>query len=153
MSDWRSVLAEHAPAFLAHEGVWRGVYQHIDVRTGEITAHDAQVVCEFPGGGPHAYIQHNTFTWADGRVEIADLPGVWRHGRIWWDLPTFSGSAWDAGDGVVLLNLVRKDEPGVVFFEMIVPPTQTGARARTWHWLKDGELVRRTLCNERRTAP
>ena len=71
---------------------------------------------------------------------------------MWWDTETFHGSAWETHDGLVLLNLDRKDDPGARFFEIIMMGDTGEHRARTWHWFKDGQLYKRTLCNESRVT-
>jgi len=136
------------PSMRAHEGVWEGRYTHIDSHARVLDKHNVQVVCEFPESGPFVYIQHNHFTWADGREYKTQLPGVYREGRLWWDTDTFHGSAWETHDGLILLNLDRKDDPGARFFEMICMGESGEHRARTWHWFKDGKLFKRTLCDE-----
>lgn len=133
---------------LAHEGLWAGRYTHININADVLDTHTARVRCEFPTSGPYVYIQHNHFIWEDGREHKAELPGVFKDGRLWWDTETFHGSAWEANDGIILLNLDRKDEPGARFFEMIVMGDTGEHRARTWHWFKDGKLFKRTLCDE-----
>jgi hypothetical protein len=138
------------PSLAAHAGAWVGTYVHLDAAGAPIDRHEARVRCEFPASGPFDYVQHNHFLWADGRETRAVLPGVLRDGRLWWDVETFHGSSWEAGDGIILLNLQRKDEPGAHFFEMITMGATGAHRARTWHWFKDGMLHRRTLCDERR---
>lgn len=138
------------PALLRHEGVWRGVYRHLTADGALEDRHDAEVRCEFPRSGPYPYIQHNLFRWPDGRETRARLPAVFRDGRLWWDNDAFAGSAWDAGDGLIALNLQRKDMPGVRFFEIICLGADGRSRARTWHWFRGDQLIRRTLCDERR---
>lgn len=140
------------PAMRAHEGVWEGRYIHLDAQGCEIERHDSHVKCEFPDTGPYAYLQHNRFTHSDGRIETATLEGTFRDGRLWWDEPTFAGSAWQTKDGLILLHLDRKDLPGVTFWEIILPPVNN-LRSRTWHFVKEGALIRRTLCEEKRTSP
>lgn len=152
MSGNRDALAAVMPSILRHEGQWRGVYRHLDSEGVLQDTHAALVSCELPDSGPHAYIQRNRFSWPDGRVHTAVLPGILREGRLWWDTDTFAGSAWEAGDGTILLNLVRKDEPGAHFVEIIVLGANADQRARTWHWFKDGALYRRTLCDEWRMS-
>ncbi|MFB9375143.1 hypothetical protein ACFFUB_14360 [Algimonas porphyrae] len=148
-------MSQHAafhdamPAMRAHEGCWTGQYIHLDTNAVELERHDSHVTCEFPDDGPFAYIQHNIFTHADGRIDKARLDGTFRDGRLWWDTPTFSGSAWETKDGVILLHLDRKDLVGVKFWEIILPPVNN-IRSRTWHFVKEGALIRRTLCEERR---
>lgn len=136
------------PAMLDHEGVWEGIYTHIDRDAQIIDKHRVQVTCEFPTTGEFVYIQHNHFMWDDGREYKVDLPGVYRDGRLWWDTETFHGSAWQTNDDLILLNLDRKDDPGANFFEIIAMGSTRKKRARTWHWFKDGELFKRTLCDE-----
>jgi hypothetical protein len=144
----RPELHRAMPSLAAHAGTWRGLYRHVDADGALLDLHEAEVRCEFPLDGPFAYVQRNRFVWADGREHLAELPGVFRDGRLWWDLPTFQGSSWEAGDGILLLNLVRKDDPGASFHEIISLGATGRRRARTWHWFKDGRLFKRTLCDE-----
>lgn len=146
----RAELAGVFPSILRHEGAWVGIYTHLDAQARIVDRHEASVTCEFPDDGPFAYVQRNRFTWADGRVVESELPGVLRDGRLHWDVPTFRGSAWEGGEGTILLHLDRKDDPGAHFVEIIVLAPDGRTRARTWHWFKDGALIRRTLCDERR---
>lgn len=147
-----TALARAMPSLARHAGTWEGRYRHLDADGALIDSHRARVVCEFPDSGEHVYIQHNLFTWDDGREVRATLPGVLRGDRLFWDTPTFSGYACESHDGIVLLNLQRKDEPGANFFEMITIGSTGEYRARTWQWFKDGRLYKRTLCDERRIA-
>ncbi len=55
-------------------------------------------------------------------------------------------------DGLIPLNLERKDDPGARFFEIIVMSEDGLTRARTWHWFKGGRLIKRTLCDERHVS-
>jgi hypothetical protein len=143
-----TLLSDAMPTLLKHAGTWAGTYRHLDVSGALLDEHQATVRCEFPAEGPFAYIQYNHFTWADGREARAELPGVFRDGKLWWDVPTFSGSCWETDDGILLLNLERKDAPGARFFEIIVLGDTGQHRARTWHWFQDGQLYKRTLCDE-----
>lgn len=144
----RARLAAVMPTILKHEGVWEGVYRHVDAEGAPLDMHKVRIRCEFPEEGPHPYIQHNHFMWDDGRDYRATLPGVLEGDRLFWDLPTFSGTAWETHDGILLLNLTRKDEPGANFFEMITLGATGRHRSRTWQWFKDGRLYKRTLCDE-----
>jgi hypothetical protein len=139
------------PAMRAHEGVWEGTYTHLDSSGDEIDRHAARVVCEFPASGEPFYVQHITFTWRDGRVREDRFDGHVDGDVVRFDTPTFTGRAWES-DGVVLLHLDRKDEAGAHFVEAIILAPDGRTRARTWHWLKDGRLIRRTLCDERRVG-
>jgi len=146
------ILDELMPAMVRHEGIWEGVYRHVDAEGVLLDCHETRIACEFPGSGDAAYIQHNLFTWDDGREYRARLPGVYRNGKLWWDTPAFHGYAWETEDDVLMLNLTRRDEPGANFIEIIVMGDGGQRRSRTWHWFKDGALYKRTLCEERRVA-
>lgn len=136
------------PGMRLHEGTWEGVYTHIDSDAAIIDKHKVRIRCEFPTSGEFVYIQHNHFMWEDGREFKATLPGTFKDDRLWWDLDTFNGSAWETKDGLILLNLDRKDDPGANFFELIAMGSTGRHRSRTWHWFKDGKLFKRTLCDE-----
>ncbi|MEM9287409.1 MAG: hypothetical protein AAGA36_03650 [Pseudomonadota bacterium] len=146
----KAALKRVMPTMLNHEGVWVGEYQHIDLEGHIVDAHSSHIVCEFPDDGPYAYVQYNTFTWPDGQVFKAELPGTLKDGALWWDVDTFHGKAWETTEGLILLHLVRKDLEGGEFFEIIVPGGDGKTRARTWHWFQYGTLFKRTLCNEKR---
>ena len=147
-----AAISEIMPGMVKHAGLWEGVYTHLDAGGAEIDRHRASVRCEFPDEGPYAYVQHNHFTWNDGREMRAELPGVLRGDKLWWDTETFKGCAWETDFGLILLNLERKDEPGARFYEIIALGEDGAHRARTWQWFRDGKLYKRTLCDEKRVA-
>jgi len=140
------------PAMRAHEGIWEGTYTHLRQDHSIEDQHKARVTCLFPSDGDVFYRQIVHFTWADGREHHNQFDGIIRDGVIWFDTPTFSGKTWETDDGLVLLNLNRKDERGSTFFELIAMGEGGKHRARTWHWFKDGQIYRRTLCNESRIS-
>jgi len=118
----------------AHEGVWEGIYTHINVAAEIEDQHATRVVCEFPDdGGEVFYCQHIQFRWADGRERNDLFEGIPRDGKLWYDTPTFHGFSWETDDGLILLNLQCKDEPGANFFEIIAMGEGGKHRARTWH--------------------
>ncbi len=145
----QTALADAMPSMRHHEGVWKGVYRHVDSDGAPLDTHCVTIRCELPDHGPYAYIQHNHFVWDDGREYHATLPGTLRDGRLWWDVDTFHGYSWETFDGILMLNLTRKDEPGANFFEMITLGGTGEFRSRTWQWFRDGRLYKRTLCDER----
>ena len=140
------------PGMLAHEGVWEGVYRHVDLNGAQVDRHEARVECRFPAAGRHAYVQKNLFTWPDGREHHAELHGAERAGKLWFDHETFCGTAWETDKGLILLDLDRKDDPGAHFYEIICMGASGRDRARTWHWFRDGRLFKRTLCDERKVG-
>jgi hypothetical protein len=147
-ADIRTVI----PAMVKHEGTWEGTYRYIDENANQVDIHQSRVKCIFPEQGPYAYIQKNHFTWSDGREYSVDLLGTLKGDKVYWDTDTFQGYGWATDDGIILLNLERKDEPGARFYEMIVMDPGGVHRARTWHWFKNGQCYKRTLCDERRAA-
>ncbi|MEM0986575.1 MAG: DUF3598 family protein [Pseudomonadota bacterium] len=144
---------EMFPATRAHAGVWEGTYTHINIAAEIEDRHQTRVVCEFPDdGGDVFYRQHIEFKWEDGRSRRDLFEGRPQDGKLHYDTQTFHGFSWETDDGLILLNLQRKDEPGANFFEIIAMGEGGTHRARTWHWFRDGQLYRRTLCDERRVG-
>jgi hypothetical protein len=149
----KATFASLMPAMMAHKGVWEGTYRHVNLDGTLHDEHQSRVICEFPDSGPYSYIQHNLFTWADGRTQTAILPAIFKVGALWWDTPSFHGKAWETGAGLIVLELFRKDLPGAWFWEIICKAEGSPTRARTWQWFDaHGQLFRRTLCDERRTG-
>lgn len=141
-------FAEAMPHMIAHEGKWEGIYRHVDRDGTLVDRHHMTTLCEFPVEGEFAYIQHNHLRWDDGREVTRSFGGVLRDGLLHWDTDRFCGTGWETREGVVMLRLDRKDEPGVHFIEMITLSADGQSRARTWQWFRDGTPFRRTLCDE-----
>lgn len=141
-------FAEAMPNMLRHAGNWEGIYRHVERDGTLIDTHRMRTFCEFPDDGEFAYIQHNVISWDDGRTVERSFGGAFRDGRLWWDTDRFVGHGWETDEGVVMLRLDRKDEPGVHFVEMISLSADGNTRARTWQWFENGNPTRRTLCDE-----
>lgn len=141
-------IRDELPELVAHEGEWQGVYRHVDRDFTLIDQHHMWTRCEFPDHGPFAYIQHNRLWWADGRTQERTFGGVLRDGLVWWNTDRFTGYGWATREGVAMLRLDRRDEPGVHFVEAIMLSGDGRTRARTWQWFRDGTPFRRTLCDE-----
>jgi len=137
------------PEMYQHQGVWEGVYQHIDLDGKIIDEHASHVECVFPDQGEEVYVQRNRFTWDDGREHKVEFSGVIKDNKIWWDTDTFCGFGWVAAKNIILLELDRKDVENTKFSEIIVLGQNKRERVRTWHWLQNGKCFKRTLCNER----
>ena len=146
----QAIVRERFPAMLRHEGTWEGTYTHLAADGAVLDRHASRVDCRFPDDGPYGYVQHNRFTWRDGREQEMVLNGTIRGDRMFWDTETFAGYAWETRDDLILLNLARKDEPGAHFIEVIALGETGRYRSRTWHWFRDGRLYKRTLCDEAR---
>lgn len=141
-------FAEAMPNMLRHQGTWDGIYRYIERNGTLVDEHRMTTLCEFPEKGEYAYIQDNHLRWDDGREARHRFGGAYRDGLLWWDTERFSGYAWETREGVLMLKLDRKDEPGVSFIEMITLSHDGRTRARTWQWFQDGSPFRRTLCDE-----
>lgn len=135
-----------------HEGTWRGEYQVFDLDGHLMERYVSRVRCEFPQGDQFAYVQHNEFTWPDGRREHSSFGATLVGDRLVWDTERFSGHAWATEGGVILLRLDRRDVPETWYVETILLEPGHDHRMRTWHWFERGEPLKRTLCNERRIA-
>ncbi len=138
------------PLLAKHEGEWEGVYMEVDPDGNVIDRHRSHLTCSFPDSGPYPYYQINKYTWDDGRTEEHHFPAAYKDGRIWWDTDRIVGSAWEADAKTVLLHWERKGMPEVSLYEMIQLSDDGQHRARTWHWFKDGVLLKRTLVRERK---
>lgn len=87
-----------------------------------------------------------------GRTLERVFGASFRDGRLWWDTERLQGYGWETEGGIVMLNLVHKTEADLRFTEMIELSGNGQKRARTWQWFRNGEPVRRTLCDEWRVG-
>ena len=140
------------PLLARHEGAWKGEYIHVDASGQEVDRHASHLTCRFPDEGEHDYYQTNTYQWADGKEEIFSFPASYRDGRIWFDTERIEGSAWEVDESTIILMWSRKDLEGACLYEMIQLSPCGQHRSRTWHWLLNGELFKRTLIKETRVT-
>lgn len=145
-------LIETMPNMLRHRGVWDGIYRHVDRDFTLLDQHRMITRCEFPPEGEFAYVQHNRLLWEDGRETDRSFGGRYNDGQLYWDTDRFVGHGWETLEGVLMLRLDRKDEPGVHFIEMITLSGDGMSRARTWQLFRGGVPFRRTLCDEVRVS-
>lgn len=148
MTDFATAM----PTMLHHVGEWEGVYTHIDRDGTLLDRHHTWTRCDFPTTGEFAYVQSNRLTWDDGREVERSFGGVYGDGLLQWDTERFVGTGWETREGVLMLRLDRKDEPGVHFIETISLSDDGATRARTWQWFEQGRPTRRTLCDEHRVT-
>lgn len=152
MSDIKGAM----PLVARNEGVWDGVCRYYDAQANKIDEHTSRLVCRFPEDGPYPYHQTNHYTWRDGRQEVRDFPAAYRDGRIWWDNDLITGWAaevpLDEHRRTTMLHWVRKGEPGTYLYEMIQNSDCGRYRCRVWHWIKDGQIVMRTLIDETKVS-
>lgn len=140
------------PAHFAHEGVWEGKYRHLAVDGMEEGTFRSRVTCEFPQKDGVVYRQTTELWTPEGVYSKAGFDGLDRGDHLYYDSATFHGRSWETEGGHLMLNLIRKDEPGAYFVELIIMGEGGKHRARTWHWFKDGQIYRRTLCEETRVS-
>ncbi|NEQ53825.1 MAG: DUF3598 domain-containing protein [Leptolyngbya sp. SIO3F4] len=145
-----STIREEMPVLTRHEGKWAGTYTVIDNDGKILDKHKSLITCEFPEGQPHPYFQTNRYTWADGKVEEYQFPGMYRDNKLWFDTERIEGKAWDADDSLVILWFAYKEIPDAFVYEMIHLSKCNHHRTRTWHWFKSGEIYQRTLIKEER---
>jgi hypothetical protein len=136
-----------------HEGVWDGRYRHFDSAGRLEDEHASRVLCCFPDDGPWPYRQVNLYSWGDGRTQRVELNAQLRQGRLWWDNALVRGWAtdlpMDEEGRTAVLYWQRLDDPALYVYEMIQLSDTGKKRARTWQWIRDGELVMRTAIEER----
>lgn len=147
-----TTFAQAMPGMLRHEGEWDGRYRHVAADGKLLDSHRTWTRCEFPSTGPFAYVQHNHLRWEDGRESRYDFGGSFDGEVLRWDTDRFVGYGWETREGVLMLRLDRRDDPGVHFIEMITLADDGASRARTWQWFRDGVPFKRTLCDEARVA-
>ena len=140
------------PAHFAHEGVWEGKYRHVSADGRDEGSFQSRVTCEFPQKDGVIYLQTTELWTPEGAYSKASFEGMDRGDHLYYDAPTFHGRSWEVEGGHLMLNLIRKDEPGAYFVEVIIMGEGGRHRARTWHWFRDGQLYRRTLCEESKVA-
>ena len=149
-------IRQAMPLLARHEGVWDGVYRYYDPEGNKIDEHRSRLLCRFPDSGPYPYHQTNYYTWADGRTEVRDFPATYADGRIWWDNELIKGwageLALDDKQRTVVLYWQRQNEPDLYLYEMIQLSDDGQRRCRTWHWIKAGRIVQRTLIDEQKVS-
>ena len=145
-----SIIREEMPVLTRHEGKWAGTYTTVDNDGKILDQYESFLICEFPEDKPYPYFQTNRYTWADGKVEQYQFPGMYRDQKLWFDTDRIEGHAWEADGSIVILYFAYKGIPNAYIYEMIHISACNSHRARTWHWFKDGEIYQRTLIKEAR---
>ena len=139
----RSLLERHA-------GVWVGRYRHVTPALEVIDAHDFRIRVELPNDDSCGYRQSSVYTWPDGRTQDLLFEADFEQGgeRLSWDNGRIAGAMHAIDEETLYLNFVFADAPDQKVCEMIQLSACGRHRARTWHWLRAGELERLTLVNE-----
>lgn len=138
------------PVFLRHNGIWEGTYTLIDAKTGEVLDHHkSRLTCKT--NGVDEYYQQNIYTWADGRQEVKEFPGVLKDGKLAFDNPRLKGESVEVDANTIFLTWIYKDQPDNRFSEIITLESDTH-RCRTWQHFENGEFAKLTVIDERKVA-
>ncbi len=146
-------LKDEMALLARHEGVWEGTYRHYGADGKLKDEHRSRVICRFPAVGAYPYHQTNIFTWPDGRSVMQEIPATYRDGKIWWNTAEVSGWAselsLDENRRSLVLYWQAAADPDLYLYEMVQISDCGRKRARTWHWIRDGDLQSRTAIEER----
>ncbi|MBD2206741.1 DUF3598 family protein [Calothrix sp. FACHB-1219] len=145
-----STIREGMPVLVRHEGEWGGTYTIVDNAGTILDKYQSHLSCQFPENGPHPYYQINRYTWADGKKEEHQFPGIYRDKALFFDTERITGKAWEIDDSTVILWFAYKNAPDMNLYEMIQISPDNNYRARTWHWFKNHQIYQRTLIQEER---
>jgi hypothetical protein len=145
-----SIIREEMPVLARHEGDWVGTYIAVDTEGKILDKHQSHLSCQFPEDGSYAYYQINRYTWSDGKHEEHQFPGTYHDKALWFDTERIEGKAWEADDSTVILTFSYKTMPEMSLYEIILLSPCNNYRARTWHWLKNHQIFKRTLIQEER---
>ncbi|MBI4470045.1 MAG: DUF3598 domain-containing protein [Acidobacteria bacterium] len=141
-------IRDEMPVLARHEGDWVGTYLYVDNDGNVLDKHASHLSCQFTSDPARPYYQINRYTWADGREEEHRFPAAYHDRQIWFDTDRIQGHSWEVDGSTLVLTWVYKREPDQVLYEMIQISPCGRHRARTWHWFKNGEIVKRTLIKE-----
>lgn len=149
MSAWKAEF----PILAKHMGEWEGQYIHLDAEGREIDRHKSHLRMWEPEDGSCDVIQVNTYTWPD-RQEAIQFNGVLKGRDIHFDNDRIVGrmNQWD--DLTIVLTWSYKDllKPGNYLYELIQLSRDGQQKVRTWHWMEDDRLIKRTIIKERKVA-
>lgn len=143
-------IREEMPVLARHDGDWVGTYLYLDPDGNVIDKHASHLSCMLPTDDSNSYYQINRYTWPDGRREEHKFPATYHDRKIWFDTERIEGHAWEVDDQTIVLTWVYRNDPATYLYEMIQISPCGNHRARTWHWFKEGELIKRTLIKEQR---
>jgi hypothetical protein len=143
-------IREEMPVLVRHEGDWVGTYTLVDLEGKILDKHESHLTCQFPEDGSYPYYQINRYKWSDGKQEEHQFPGTYHDKCLWFDTERMQGKAWEADDSIIILRFSYKTAPDMGLSEIIQISPCNNYRARTWHWYKNNQIIRRTLIQEER---
>ncbi|MGH3262636.1 MAG: DUF3598 family protein [Trebonia sp.] len=143
---------EGMPLLSKHLGEWRGEYVHLDPDGTIIDRHASHLRCWVPEDGSADIVQINTYTWADGRQQQFEFAGRVIDGICHFDSDRIIGEMSQIDDQVIVLNWFYKSDPANYLYELIQISLDGTHKFRTWHWMDNDRLVKRTIIAEAKTA-
>lgn len=144
MNDTLSLLSRH-------RGIWEGRYTHFDATT--LTVIEQQIFSirvEVFGDGQPSYRQTSRYWWPDGREQELQYEGSMHGDALQIDTGRMWGHCRAIGPDTLYMEFGYTATPERRVTETIHLSTNGEHRARTWHWLRSGELERITLVRELR---
>lgn len=138
------------PILRDHLGLWEGEYIHLDARGVMIDRHASHLNCWVPTDGSSDIVQVNTYTWADGRSEAFTFEGKVSKGICYFDTERIIGEMSQIDDLSIVLTWRYQSNPNGYLYELIQLSKDKQAKFRTWHWMEQDRLVKRTIITERR---
>lgn len=150
----KSLIRGRLPLLAMGEGVWAGRYRFIKPDLTLIDAYEFRIEVDFPEDdlGGVTYRQSSAYRWDDGAAREVMFEGRLAGDRLIFDNGRIAGQLWEVDEATIYLRFRFSDMPGVEVFEMIQPLPGGDTRARTWHWLRHGELYQITLVEECRVG-
>lgn len=150
MSAWDKEF----PILDRHIGEWEGEYVHLDPDGNEIDRHASHLRMWAPDDGSCDVKQVNTYTWPDGRQEAVEFPGVLKGRDVHFETDRISGHMHQSDELTIVLTWSYKEllKQGNYLYELIQLSRDGQQKVRTWHWMEDDRLVRRTVIRERKIA-
>ena len=153
-----STIKQDMPGLARHEGVWEGVYRHVDPLGELVDVHKSRLICRFPETGDHPYHQTNIYEWDDGKREVREYQTAYVDGSKELIFLNDLIDGWarevpvDNFGRTLMLWWQRPDMREIYFYEMINTSDCGRHRSRTWQWFKDGQIFRRTLIDEHKVS-
>ena len=142
------------PILSRHMGEWEGQYVHLDPDGREVDRHASHLHCYEPDDGSYDLIQVNTYTWPDGRREVVEFGGRLKGRDVHFDNDRIAGHMHQTDERTILLTWSYKSllQPGNYLYELIQLSQDGQQKVRTWHWMEDDRLVKRTIIRETKVA-
>lgn len=136
------------PVLEKHLGEWAGEYIHVDADGKEIDRHASHLRCWVPEDGSFDVIQVNTYTWPDGRTDVFEFGGRIADGICRFDTERIVGEMSQIDEQVIVLTWSYKQDASNYLYELIQLSRDGKHKCRTWHWMDQDRLARRTLIYE-----